>query len=114
MPDSSPLILNRVCRTPVVVPASAPAPNAAAVASERVHAGHDQHRGDRAAERDRSVRGDVGELEDPEADEHAQRQQRENEADGERADQQQHRSDFARATAQHAAARSARPSRRRG
>src|SRR5438552_286893 len=33
MPDSSPLILKRVCRMPVAVPASAPAPNAAAVAA---------------------------------------------------------------------------------
>src|SRR5262245_3762651 len=33
MPDSRPLILKRVCRMPVVAPAIAPAPNAAAVAT---------------------------------------------------------------------------------
>ncbi len=91
MPESRPLILKRVCRMPVTAPASGrrrtrrPASRPAGD-----HAVHQQHRGDRRAERDRAVRGDVGKAEDAEADEHAERQQRQDQPDGQRAEQQGH------------------------
>ena len=91
MPESRPLILNRVCRTPVVAPATMP-PTAAGDASPA--AGCAPCTSSTAAiaapERDRAVGGDVGEAEDAEADEDAEREQRQDEADRERADEQRH------------------------
>jgi hypothetical protein len=58
----------------------------------RMHVMHQQHGCDGRAERDRSVGGDVGELEHAEADEDTERQQGQDQPDGEGADEQRHRS----------------------
>src|SRR5262249_61963559 len=50
----------------------------------------DQGRGDRRPERQRPVGRDVGEGEDPEADEHPQRQDRQDQPDCPRSDEQRH------------------------
>ncbi len=82
--------MKRVYSVPVQAPASIPAPKPASDASGGLVPCTMQRRGDGCAESDRSIGGDVGKRKNPEADEHAQRQQRENEPNRERANQKIH------------------------
>ena len=76
--------------SPVVAPASHPAAAAATVADDRVHPVADQRRRDRAAETERAVGGEVEPTHHPVGDEHAQREERQQEAHRQGADEQVH------------------------
>ena len=76
--------------SPVVAPASHPAAAAATVAAIGCTPFADQRRRDRAAETERAVGGEVEPTHHPVGDEHAQRQEREEEAHRQGADEQVH------------------------